>query len=84
MPIGVVWRPDETTEIGEMTTAQLEEIESPEVEAVLRWRFEELVRAGYDAGSALILAGHADVELHAACRLLQRGCPPETALEIVL
>ena len=67
-----------------MTTAQLEEIESPEVEAVLRWRFEELVRAGYDAGSALILAGHADVELHAACRLLQRGCPPETALEIVL
>ena len=67
-----------------MTTAQLEEIESPEVEAVLRWRFEELVRAGYDAGNALILAGHAEVDLHAATSLLERGCPPETALKIVL
>ena len=84
MPIGLFWRPDYTTEIGAMTTAQLEEIESPEVEAVLRWRFEELVRAGYDAGSALILAGHAEVDLHAARRLLERGCPPETAIQIVL
>jgi len=67
-----------------MTTAQLEETESPEVEAVLRWRFEELMRAGYDAGNALILAGHAEVDLHAATSLLERGCPPETALRIVL
>jgi hypothetical protein len=67
-----------------MTTAQLEERESPEVEAVLRWRFEELVRAGYDAGSALIIAGHAEVDLHAARRLLERGCRPETAIQIVL
>ena len=67
-----------------MTTAQLEETESPEVEAVLRWRFEELVRAGYDAGSALILAGHVEVDLHAARSLLERGCPPETAMKIVL
>jgi hypothetical protein len=67
-----------------MTTAQLEETESPEVEAVLRWRFEELLRAGYDAGNALILAGHAEVDLHAATSLLERGCPPETALRIVL
>ncbi len=67
-----------------MTTAQLEETESPEVEAVLRWRFEELVRAGYDAGSALILAGHVEVDLHLARRLLEQGCAPETALQIVL
>ena len=67
-----------------MTTAQLEEIESPEVDAVFRWRFEELMRAGYDAGSALILAGHAEVDLHVACRLVERGCPPETAHRIVL
>jgi len=45
---------------------------------------EELVRAGYDAGNALILAGHAEVDLHAARRLLERGCPPETALRIIL
>ena len=67
-----------------MTTAQLEEMESPEVEEVFRWRFEELLRAGYDAGSALILAGHAEVDLHAARRLLERGCPPETATRIIL
>jgi len=67
-----------------MTTAQFEEVESPEVEAVLRWRFEELMRAGFDAGNALILAGHAEVDLHEARRLLERGCPPETALQIVL
>ena len=67
-----------------MTTAQLEETESPEVEAVLRWRFEELVRAGYDAGSALIVAGHTEVDLHAARSLVECGCPPQTALQIVL
>ena len=49
-----------------MTAAQFEELETPEVEAVLRWRFEELVRAGYDAGSAMILASHVEVDLHDA------------------
>lgn len=63
---------------------QTDETESPEVEAVLRWRFEELLRAGYDAGSALILAGHAGVDLHEATNLLVRGCPAELALQIVL
>ncbi len=67
-----------------MTAAQFEKLETPEVEAVLRWRFEALVQAGYDAGSALILASHVEVDLHEATRLLERGCPPETALQIVL
>ncbi len=67
-----------------MTAAQFEELETPEVEAVLRWRFEELVRAGYDPGSALILASHVEVDLHAATGLLARGCSPEMALQIVL
>jgi hypothetical protein len=67
-----------------MTAAQFEELETPEVEAVLRWRFEELVRAGYDPGSALILASHVEVDLHHATGLLARGCSPEMALQIVL
>lgn len=67
-----------------MTAAQFEDLEAPVVEAVLRWRFEELVRAGYDAGSAMILASHIEVDLHAATGLLERGCPPETAMRIVL
>ena len=67
-----------------MTAAQFEELETPVVEAVLRWRFEALVEAGYDAGSALILASHVEVDLHQAADLLARGCPPETAMRICL
>lgn len=67
-----------------MTAAQFEQLESPEAEAVLRWRFEGLVEAGYDPGSALILAGHVEVDLHQATLLVERGCPPELALQIVL
>jgi hypothetical protein len=67
-----------------MSTTHYEEIASPENEVVLRWRFEELMRAGFDAGSALILAGHAEVDLHAARRLVERGCAPDLALRIVL
>jgi len=67
-----------------MTAAQFEELEAPEVEAVLRWRFEAFVRAGFDAGSAMILASHVEVDLHDVASLLARGCPPETAMQIVL
>lgn len=67
-----------------MTAAQFEELEAPVVEAVLRWRFEALVEAGYDAGNALILASHVEVDLHQAADLLARGCPPDTAMRICL
>ena len=46
--------------------------------------FEALVEAGYDAGSALILASHVEVDLHQASDLLAQGCPPETAMRICL
>jgi hypothetical protein len=67
-----------------MSATESEQLEAPEMEEVLRWRFEVLVRAGYDAGNAMILASHAEVDLHEATDLLLRGCPPETALRIVL
>jgi hypothetical protein len=67
-----------------VTAAQFEALETPVVEAVLRWRFEALIEAGYDAGNALILASHVEVDLHHASRLLARGCPPETAMRICL
>ena len=67
-----------------MTAAQFEQQEAPEIEAVLRWRFEELVRAGYDPGSAMILASHVEVDLHLATSLLERGCPADIAMQIVL
>ena len=67
-----------------MTAAQFELIDDTEVEAILRWRFDELVRAGYDVGSALMLASHVEVDLHAATAIVSRGCPPDTALRILL
>jgi len=67
-----------------MTAAQFELIDESEAEAILRWRFEELVRAGYDIGSALVLASHVEVDLHQATGLVDRGCPADTALRILL
>jgi hypothetical protein len=67
-----------------MTAAQFETIDETEAEMILRWRFDELVRAGYDIGSALLLASHVEIDLHHASTLLRRGCPAETALRILL
>lgn len=67
-----------------MTAAQFEHLDAPEAEEVLRSRFEILVTGGYDPGSALLLASHVEIDCTAAVGLLERGCPPETALRIVL
>lgn len=67
-----------------MTAAQFEAIDETEAEMILRWRFDELVRAGYDIGSALRLASHVEIDLHDATSLVLRGCPAETAIRILL
>ena len=67
-----------------MTAAQFETIDETEAEAILRWRFEELVCSGYDVASALVLASHVEIDLHDASNLVRRGCPSETALQILL
>ena len=67
-----------------MTAAQFEQLGELEAETVLRWRFEALVRAGYDAGEAMILASHVEVDLHAATDLVGRGCATATAMQILL
>jgi hypothetical protein len=67
-----------------MTAAQFEAIDETEAEIILRWRFDELVRAGYDVGTALLLASHVEIDLHDATRLVHRGCPADTALRILL
>jgi hypothetical protein len=69
---------------GFMTAAQLEQLGTVEADEVLRWRFEELVRAGFDPSDALALASHGEVDLHQAVDLLECGCPRETALDILL
>ncbi len=50
---------------------------------LLRWRCEELRRAGYDLGNAILLAVKTDVDLRHAIDLHACGCPSETALRIL-
>jgi hypothetical protein len=66
-----------------MTTANLTHPEV-EIEQIERWRLESLARAGYDAESAAVIAASHDVDLHLAVQLLQRGCPLDVALQILL
>jgi hypothetical protein len=53
-----------------------------ELGAVVRWRFEELRRAGYEECDALELACNLAVDLHVAAGLVERGCPSATAVRI--
>lgn len=54
-----------------------------ERDGVTSWRVERLLAAGYDAEAALVLALDRDVDLHRAVSLLERGCAPDTALQIL-
>jgi len=54
-----------------------------ERDEVVSWRVERLLAAGYDGEAALVLALDRDVDLHVAVSLLARGCPPDTALQIL-
>ena len=66
-------------------TAPIEFDDSAEEEhsRVLRWRCEELRRAGYDLKNAILLAVNSEVDLQLALDLPARGCPHETALRIL-
>jgi hypothetical protein len=65
-----------------VTAAQLQ-IEESEAARVVRWRAEELERAGFEPAAAAELAARNDVDLHRATALLESGCPVELALEIL-
>jgi hypothetical protein len=54
-----------------------------EQELVESWRAAELERAGYPAAAAFELAARTDVDLHFAVELLQKGCSPDLALNIL-
>jgi hypothetical protein len=65
-----------------MTAAEMH-IAETEAERVLRWRAQELVRAGFDAETAEELASRNDVDLHRAVELVELGCPAELAAQIL-
>ena len=67
-----------------MSATEVQELKETEVERVERWRAEELERAGYDLSAAAMLAASSGVDLHLAIDLLARGCPQDTAVQILL
>ena len=67
-----------------MSTTEVQEHIETENERVSRWRAEELERAGYDLSAAAVLASSAGVDLHFAIELLERGCPQDVAMQILL
>jgi hypothetical protein len=67
-----------------MTTAELAPMGVPEERCVVRWRFGQLLKEGYDRRQSSQLARRRDVDLHLAVRLRRDGCPPDTALRILL
>lgn len=67
-----------------LAATELHLLEQTEIERIERWRAEELERAGYEPRAAGRLAVRHDVDLHRAVRLLQSGCSPELALQILL
>jgi hypothetical protein len=67
-----------------MSAAHLQTPIESEIEVVERWRLQALGRAGYNAEAAAVLAASHDVDLHRAVELLERGCPTDLALQILL
>ncbi len=65
-------------------STHLETLPDIEIDLVERWRHESLRKAGYDPESATVIAASHDVDLHAAVQLLERGCPLDLALQILL
>ena len=56
----------------------------PEIDAIRRWRLEQLRHAGYDIADAVELALRTEIDLHWAVSLVRRGCPSATAARIAL
>ena len=65
---------------------QIEEEYPAETEQVrvLSWRVERLLDAGYDGEAALVIGLDPGIDLHRAVELVRAGCPPATALRILI
>jgi len=68
----------------QMSLTEIEIVVDHEDERVVSWRAEELIRAGFDEFDAIELAFERHVDLHRAIDLVRRGCPPKTAVRILL
>jgi hypothetical protein len=69
----------------EASTSVVVEESAPDPAArVLGWRIEQLIAVGFDGDSAFMLALDRAVDLHEAIELVRRGCPPHTAVRILV
>jgi hypothetical protein len=59
-------------------------VETTEREKVVSWRLHVLLEAGYTPAPAVRVAENMDVDLHRAVAIVERGCPPGLAAEILL
>lgn len=57
--------------------------EPTEEEKVEAWRLKVLLDAGYPLENAEQLAARNDVDLHQAVELIEAGCAPATAAQIL-
>lgn len=67
-----------------MNAAEFELLDETEAEGIICWRFHVLMDGGFELEDALRLAVATHVDLNHASDLIRRGCPPETALRILL
>lgn len=64
---------EETTPVGDYAPSPVES-----------WRLHVLEAAGYPFAIAQRIAMSTGIDLHVACEILNGGCPPETAADILL
>lgn len=55
-----------------------------EPDAVIAWRQEELIRAGFSHDHAQVLAACPDIDLRMAIRLIEKGCDHSMAFLILI
>jgi len=51
-------------------------------QAVRAWRYQSLIRAGFTANQAKMVATDADIDIHWVIDLTKKGCPHGTACRI--
>lgn len=54
-----------------------------ERDRITQWRIARLLEAGYESDYALLIGIDQSIDLHHAIRLLEDGCPVDTALQIL-
>ena len=59
------------------------EMGDDQADKVVAWRYVQLQALGFEPDVALQLASDREVDIHEAADLVNRGCPPATAVRIL-